>query len=86
MMTIEEAKDILIAEQQDAGATILGLACKPTLPLYLDYNWDVYSFGIVLDKDLDIEEIGWKEGDCFMLAKVNGVSKLVKVNPNEVIE
>ena len=48
--------------------------------LYLDYSWDLYSFGIVFDKDLDTDEIGWKEGDCFRLEKVNGVSKLIKFN------
>ena len=48
--------------------------------LYQDYSWDLYSFGIVFDKDLDTDEIGWKEGDCFRLEKVNGVSKLIKFN------
>jgi hypothetical protein len=50
--------------------------------LYLNYSWDVYSFGIVLDEEFNTEEIGWKEGDCFRLEKVKGVSKLVKFNTN----
>ena len=37
MMTIEEAKD------DDVVATMLVLACRPDLPLYLDYSWDVYN-------------------------------------------
>jgi hypothetical protein len=50
--------------------------------IYLDYKWELFSFGIILDEELNTDEIGWKEGDCFRLEKVNGVSKLVKFNTN----
>lgn len=35
--------------------------------------------GIRLDRDLDVDKLGWKENDYFKLIKVDGNLQLVKV-------
>lgn len=47
---------------------------------YLDYNWDLYQDRIILDEEMNIDKIGWKEGDCFKMVKINGRNTLVKIN------
>jgi hypothetical protein len=50
---------------------------------YIDYNWEMDAMGIRLDTDLDVEKLGWKEGDYFKLILVNGQLQLVKVDEVE---
>ena len=46
---------------------------------YIDFNWEMDAMGIRLDRDLDVDKLGWKENDYFKLIKVEGVLQLVKV-------
>lgn len=46
--------------------------------LYIDYSWDLSPYGIRLDRELDIDKLGWKGGDYFKLINVNGQAMLVK--------
>ena len=39
---------------------------------YLDYGWDLSKDGLVFDHELDIDALGWKEGDYFVIKKVDG--------------
>ena len=48
---------------------------------YLDYDWDVNPERIVLDKELNIDKLGWKAGDCFVVQNVDGCAMLSKVDP-----
>jgi len=49
--------------------------------LYYDYTWDLSSNRILLDQELNIDKLGWKHGDYFMVTNVNGRAQLVKVDP-----
>ena len=51
--------------------------------LYMDYNWDLNPWGIVLDEELNIDKLGWKHGDMFKITNRNGKAMLVKVDPVE---
>ena len=50
---------------------------------YVDFDWNMDAMGIRLDTDLDVQKLGWKEGDFFKLINVNGQLQLVKVDPLE---
>ena len=47
---------------------------------YLDYDWDLRKDKIILDCDLDIDKLEWKNGDFFELQNINGQAQLVKVD------
>jgi anaerobic selenocysteine-containing dehydrogenase len=49
--------------------------------LYVDYTWDLESNRILLDNELDIDRLGWRNGDYFRVANVNGRAMLVRVDP-----
>ena len=46
---------------------------------YVDFDWEMDAMGIRLDRDLDVDKLGWKENDYFKLIKVNDKLQLVKV-------
>jgi hypothetical protein len=48
---------------------------------YLDYTWDLDENGIKFDEELDIDKLGWNEGDWFVVKHVNGRNLLVKIDP-----
>ena len=48
---------------------------------YLDYTWDLSPSGIIFDAELNIDKLGWKHGDHFMITNKNGRAMLVKVDP-----
>jgi hypothetical protein len=50
---------------------------------YYDYEWDVSHQGIILDRELDIDNLGWKAGDCFKMVNLNGQAMLVKLEAVE---
>ena len=49
--------------------------------LYVDYTWDLEPSRILLDNELDIDKLGWRSGDYFQVANINGRAMLVKVDP-----
>jgi anaerobic selenocysteine-containing dehydrogenase len=50
---------------------------------YYDYEWDLEPNRILLDAELDIDKLGWRNGDYFQIKNVNGRAILVKVDPLE---
>ncbi len=50
---------------------------------YYDYDWDINAERIVLDRELNIDKLGWKAGDCFVVQNVNGRAMLRKLDPLE---
>jgi hypothetical protein len=50
---------------------------------YYDYDWDLSSERIVLDRELNIDKLGWKAGDCFVVQNINGRAMLRKLDPLE---
>ena len=50
---------------------------------YYDYEWDLEPNRILLDSELNVASLGWKSGDYFKVAIINGRSVLVKVDPLE---
>lgn len=51
--------------------------------LHFDYTWDLNPWGIKLDEELNIDRLGWKNGDLFRVTNVNGQAMLVKLDPVE---
>jgi len=51
--------------------------------LHFDFTWDLSSKRIILDEELDISKLGWKEGDVFKLMDIDGKRQLVKLDPLE---
>ena len=49
--------------------------------LYFDYTWDLEPNRILLDKELDIDKLGWRSDDYFQIKNVNGRVMLIKVDP-----
>jgi hypothetical protein len=50
---------------------------------YYDYEWDLEPYRILLDEELDVDKLGWRAGDYFKVANINGRAMLVKVDPLE---
>ena len=50
---------------------------------YYDYDWDLSPESIVLDNELNIDKLGWKAGDCFVVQNINGRAMLRKIDPLE---
>ena len=50
---------------------------------HYDYDWDLEPDRIILDKELNIDKLGWRHGDCFKVTNVNGRAMLVKLDPVE---
>jgi hypothetical protein len=50
---------------------------------YIDYSWDLEPNRILFDEELDIDRLGWKNGDCFKVANIDGRAMLVKLDPVE---
>jgi len=48
---------------------------------YYDYEWDLEPHYIRFDPELNIDKLGWKNGDYFKVINVNGRAMLVKVDP-----
>lgn len=48
---------------------------------YIDYDWDLRKDKIVLDRDLDIDKLGWKSGDHFEVRNIDGRVELIKLDP-----
>lgn len=49
--------------------------------IHVDYTWDLNSWGILLDEELNTDRLGWKHGDHFEFVNVNGKQILRKVDP-----
>jgi hypothetical protein len=50
---------------------------------YFDYEWDLEPNRILLDAELNVDKLGWRNGDYFRVTNVNGRAMLVKVDPLE---
>ena len=48
---------------------------------HYDYEWDLESDRIILDKELNIDKLGWRQGDCFKVTNIDGRAMLVKLDP-----
>ena len=51
--------------------------------IYYDYTWDLTGDGIILDEELDVHAIGWREGDLFKFVDIDGKRQLVRLDPIE---
>jgi len=49
--------------------------------LYFDYTWDLRPGEILLDEEIDVDKLGWKNGDYFEVKIIDGRVALVKVDP-----
>ena len=49
--------------------------------LHFEYNWDLGPNGIKLDEELNVDRLGWEEGDYFRLEERDGRRYLRRVDP-----
>ena len=49
--------------------------------IHIDYTWDLDSGGILFDEELNIDRLGWQDGDFFKIVTENGRRRLKKVDP-----
>ena len=50
---------------------------------HYDYDWDLDANGIIFDKELNIDKLGWRHGDCFKIVNINGRAMLRKLEAVE---
>jgi len=50
---------------------------------HYDYDWDLETWGIKFDPELNIDALGWQAGDVFKVKNINGRNMLVKLDPVE---
>ena len=50
---------------------------------YYDYDWDLSESRIILDKELNLDKLGWQAGDLFKVTNINGQAQLIKIDPLE---
>ena len=48
---------------------------------HYDYEWDLEPEWIKFDLELNIDKLGWRNGDYFQVKNVNGRAMLVKIDP-----
>jgi hypothetical protein len=44
----------------------------------IDYTWNITNKKILINEEVDIDQLGWKHGDCFRLVNVNGRAMLIQ--------
>lgn len=49
--------------------------------IHMDYTWDLDSNGIKFDEELNIDRLGWHDGDFFKVETINGRRYMKKVDP-----
>jgi hypothetical protein len=45
---------------------------------HYDYEWDLYPNYLKLDKELDVDKLGWRDGDYFKFVVTEDGTKLIK--------
>lgn len=50
---------------------------------YIDYRWELDPTTLKIDRELDVDRLGWKAGDLFRLINVDGQVSLIKIDPIE---
>lgn len=48
---------------------------------YIDYDLQIFEDKIIIDPDVNIDKLGWKNGDHFEVRNNSGKVVLVKVEP-----
>jgi len=49
--------------------------------IHIDYTWDLDSNGIKFDEELNLDRLGWHDGDFFKVVTENGRRYMKKVDP-----
>lgn len=49
--------------------------------LHFDFDWDLSFAGIKLDEELNVDKLGWQDGDCFKLETKDGRRYLRRLDP-----
>jgi hypothetical protein len=49
--------------------------------LYVDYDWNITPEKIILDESINLDKLGWTNGDIFEIQNINGQAMLVKIDP-----
>jgi hypothetical protein len=45
----------------------------------MDYVWQLFEFGMILDEEIDLDQLGWKDGDYFRLDRtIDGSRPMLK--------
>jgi hypothetical protein len=51
-----------------------------------DYEWTVFREKILIDKGLNTDNLGWKNGDHFEFTNIDGRQMLVKVESSKTLK
>jgi hypothetical protein len=51
-----------------------------------DYEWTVFREKILIDKGLNTDNLGWKNGDRFEFTNIDGRQMLVKVESSTTLK
>ena len=51
-----------------------------------DYEWTVFREKILIDKRLNTDNLGWKNGDTFEFTNIDGRQMLVKVESSKTLK
>ena len=50
---------------------------------HFDYEWDLDPRRIIIDRELNTDKLGYKNGDVFKFINIDGQQMLVKLDPLE---
>lgn len=50
---------------------------------YVGYDWSLSENGIDLDKELNLDRLGWNRGDYFRLVDIDGRAVIQRIDPLE---
>jgi hypothetical protein len=50
---------------------------------HYDYEWDLDSQRILMDRELNTDKLGYRHGDIFKFINIDGRQMLVKLDPIE---
>jgi hypothetical protein len=49
------------------------------------YSWYPSEKGVTLDRELNVDQFGWKGGDLFKLVNIDGQCHLIKQDPEQAL-
>lgn len=60
------------ANKYSTGDTMMGKSST--------YSWYPSAKGVTLDRELNVDQFGWRGGDLFKLVNINGQCHLLKID------
>ena len=48
------------------------------------YSWYPSAKGVTLDRELNVDQFGWRGGDLFRLVNIDGQCHLLRIDPADI--